>query len=100
MSELAKKENKPAVAYVTLSRNGKALYITPVHWDSETRQLVFENDVKLFGWTSNLRRMLADFDARRTDDGATKSVAMWHSEPLKAVEVLRDVKAGKSASKD
>lgn len=82
MSDSAKREYP--MGYLTLSKFGKAVYFTPVHWDAEKRELVWENDVKLYG-PNQLQQLI---------DGKIKSVPMRHSKPIE-VEVPVEVAAVK-----
>lgn len=69
VSEAAKttgKVERRPIAYVTV--RGLSFSVTLVHWDAEKRQLVFENDSKIWGYRNQLERLL---------NGSVRSVACY-----------------------
>jgi hypothetical protein len=64
----AKVERRP-IAYITV--RGRSFSVTLVHWDAERRQLVFENDTKIWGFRNQLERLL---------NGSVRSVACYESD--------------------
>jgi hypothetical protein len=63
-----KVERRP-IAYITI--RGRSFSVTPVNWDAEKRQLVFENDVKIWGYANQLERLVR---------GSVRSVACYKSD--------------------
>jgi len=61
-------ERRP-IAYITI--RGRSFSVTPVNWDAEKRQLVFENDVKIWGYANQLERLVR---------GSVRSVACYKSD--------------------
>ena len=61
-------ERRP-IAFITI--RGRSFSVTPVHWDAERRQLVFENEVKIWGYANQLERLVR---------GSVRSVACYKSD--------------------
>jgi hypothetical protein len=57
------------VAYLTV--RGLAFSVTLVYWDAVKRQLIFENDSRIWGYRNQLERLL---------NGSTRSVALYKND--------------------
>jgi len=57
------------VAYITA--RGLSFSVTPVHWDAEKHQLVFDNACKIWGYRNQLERLL---------NGSARSAACYKSD--------------------